>query len=83
MGSGIVKMTKVVFKKLNGKARQSRRRVGVKRVRNAKGVASFVVDAASQTFPTDIRYVFSKNVSRARKENKQTLGSPDLVPPSD
>lgn len=73
-------MAKVVFRKLNSKPKQSKRRV--KRVRNAQGESFRVVDAASQTLPNDIRYVFSQNVSKARKDNKQRLGSSDLVPPT-
>jgi hypothetical protein len=77
-------MAKVVFRKLNPKPSKSKKRVPTKRVRDANGVVTRVnvVDAASKSLPNDIRYVFSRNVSEARKANKQRLGSSDLVPPS-
>lgn len=75
-------MTTVVFKKLNRKVKQSKKRVYVKSVRDANGGIVRVVDAGSRTLPTDIQYVFSRNVRKARKENKKTLGSDDLVPPN-
>ena len=34
------------------------------------------VDANSPSFGDDFLYVFTQNVKRARKENKQRLGSP-------
>ena len=39
------------------------------------------LDANSSSFEDDLHYVFSKNVARARRENKRILGASDIAPP--
>jgi hypothetical protein len=38
-----------------------------------------VLDGRSETFGTDLAYVFGRNVSRAREENEKLTGSPDGI----
>ena len=35
------------------------------------------LDANSPTFDADLQYVFSRNVAKARRENKRLFGSPE------
>ena len=53
--------------------------VRTKRVRNTEGksVRVLSLDANSATFIDDLTTVFEKNVAKARRENKQLLGSAD------
>jgi hypothetical protein len=53
--------------------------VRAKRVRNADGksVRVLSLDANSKTFIDDLATVFRKNVAKARRENRQLLGSAD------
>lgn len=50
-----------------------------KRVRDAKGKAVdfFVVDGTSPRLGDDLTYVFTKNIERARDENRKLFGSAD------
>jgi anti-anti-sigma regulatory factor len=52
-----------------------------KRMRTAEGklVKVLALDANSATFIDDLTTVFEKNVAKARRENKQLLGSSDGV----
>ncbi len=76
-------MTKVVF--INGfkdKASDNGHKgVVKKRVRNAEGEVVQVssVDVRSATFGEDLRYIFSKNVAAARRENIAATGRADGV----
>ena len=77
-------MTKVVTRKLTqakGKAGKPTT-VVEKRVRDATGrrVMLRVVDLDSETFGEDLRYVFARNVAKARRENKRITGLTDFVP---
>ena len=38
------------------------------------------LDAGSGSFSDDLRYVFSKNVERIRRNNKKVVGVTDFVP---
>jgi hypothetical protein len=52
------------------------------RVRDAEGkVKTFrTLDARSSTFGDDLKYVFGKNVAKARRDNKKVTGSNDVAP---
>jgi len=52
--------------------------VQAKRLRNSEGKVVHVLslDANSAAFIDDLTIVFEKNVKRARRENRQLLGSP-------
>jgi hypothetical protein len=52
-----------------------------KRMRTAEGklVKVLALDANSATFIDDLTTVFEKNVAKARRENREFLGSPDGV----
>jgi hypothetical protein len=60
---------------LSGTAKSIRKR----RVHGSDGRAKEVMllDLNSATFDDDLTYVFEKNVAKARRENKQLLGSAD------
>jgi hypothetical protein len=75
-------MAKIVTGSLR-KSGQSGRSVTVKRVRDDAGQMKTLrtVDAASETFGDDLRHVFTKNVAKARKDNRQTVGVSDVVVP--
>jgi hypothetical protein len=76
-------MTKVVY--LNGSKKKSsakdHKAVVTKRVRDAEGeiVRVSSVDTRSATFGEDLRYVFSKNVAEARRENIAATGRADGI----
>ena len=38
------------------------------------------LDGQSKTFSSDLTYVFTRNVAKARRENKQVTGATDRVP---
>ncbi|NEX94130.1 hypothetical protein [Caulobacter sp. 17J65-9] len=77
-------MAKVVIASLNRKPRTGRHalKVVVKRVRDPEGQLKTVrtLDADSQSFGEDLRFVFGKNVAKARRDNKKATGVTDLVP---
>jgi len=79
-------MAKVVIKKLSGStARQiGAKPAGVtrKRVSTADGTSKTILtlDAGSETFDSDLTYVFGKNVAKARRENKRVTGATDIAP---
>ena len=75
-------MAKVIVKNLRG---------GKPGVRSAATQKSFVdeggrrrhiwtVDASSGTFGEDLLVVFTKNVRKARRDNKTIVGAADLAP---
>ena len=78
-------MAKVIIGHLKRKGRRAPAAgsVGVKRVVGPDGRPKNVwtLDAHSFSFGDDLRYVFGKNVSKARRANKRILGSTDLAPP--
>jgi hypothetical protein len=75
-------MAKVVIGKLNApeKRHAGARAVTVKRVRDAEGQVKTLrsLDVSSRTFGDDLLYVFRKNVAKARRDNKQVVGAPDI-----
>lgn len=77
-------MAKVVVKALKSKKLSSSKASSVKMKRfvdeagRIKNVWS--VDARSGSFGGDLLNVFTKNVRKARQENKTALGSTDRVP---
>jgi hypothetical protein len=75
-------MAKVVVarKKRKGDARPAKA-VASKRVRDKDGRSKLIheLDFGSDTFGRDFQYVFSKNVTKARRENKRVLGSSDVA----
>ena len=72
-------MAKVVVAKVASKRRGRPKTVAVWRVRNRSGkfVEKFTVDPESRTFGDDLTYVFDRNVTRVRKQNKSWYGSAD------
>jgi hypothetical protein len=57
--------------------------VGTKRVRDAatgRILTMRTIDARSDSFSNDLTYVFTRNVAKARRENKQVTGAADRVP---
>lgn len=76
-------MTKVVVSDLNAKKPRAAKTVSTKRVRGKDGTLKTVrtVDGGSVTFTEDLRYVFGRNVAKARADNKKIIGVTDVVPP--
>jgi hypothetical protein len=76
-------MTKIVVKSLGSKLRDRREKTSgrEKRVRDTEGHVKTLrtLDAGSRTFGGDLQYVFGKNVAKARRENKQAIGTTDVV----
>jgi hypothetical protein len=72
-------MPKVVFRSLRKRSsgQQPARSVGKERVRGPKGESRIVykLDANSASFDEDFRYVFGKNVAKARKDNRRIAGA--------
>jgi len=66
--------------KTNGHAK-AKRAVPTKRVQTDDGRLTriFSLDAESETFGSDLRYTFGRNVAKARRENKMKFGAPDRV----
>lgn len=52
------------------------------RVRDTAGRVTTlrVLDIGSRTFGDDLRYVFGKNVAKARRDNKRIMCAHDVVP---
>ena len=77
-------MTKVVFASLNTgrRTKSAPAAVARKRVATPDGGSKILLalDANSPSFEEGMQYVFSKNVAKARRENKRILGSADIVP---
>ena len=74
-------MTKVVVAKF--KADKTKAAAVVeKRVRDASGKMQTVrtIDGHSKSLTNDLTYVFSRNVAKARRENKAATGTADRVP---
>jgi hypothetical protein len=76
-------MTQIIVKKIAGKKskKSGSTSVALKRVYNPNGqlVRILSVDANSPTFGDDLGAVFTRNVAKARRENKKKFGSPDRV----
>ncbi len=77
-------MAKVVFRRLKagpftGPATRS---VGKKRVLKTEGGWKTVrtLDANTEIFEEGLRYVFTKNVAKARRDNKRVVGTTDIAP---
>ena len=77
-------MAKVVFERLKtaGSAKAAARAVGKKRIEGANGGWKTVrtLDSNSVGFEDGLTYVFTRNVAKARRENKRILGSADIAP---
>ena len=75
-------MTKIVIASLGSKARRKVSSLSKKRVRGAGGQVKTprTLDAGSRTFGDDLEYIFGKNVAKARRENKKTIGVADIAP---
>jgi len=76
-------MAKVVVTSLRSKQKGRRETTSVteKRVRDTEGQVKTLrtLDAGSRTFGDDLQYVFSKNVAKARRDNKRAIGAADVV----
>jgi hypothetical protein len=75
-------VAKIIYRSLKTGRIRAARSVGKKRIPNAKGGWKTVhtLDANSSTFNEDLRYVFQKNVAKARRENRRVVGSADNAP---
>ena len=73
-------MVKVVVKSLKSSNR-GKTSVGKKRVRDTAGQSKVLrtLDVGSTTFGSDLRYVFDRNVAKARRDNKRLTGIADVV----
>jgi hypothetical protein len=71
----------IYLKRLRTQARGAKKvgSVREKRMRNSDGkfVRVLSLDANSATFIDDLTMVFQRNVAKARRENRQLLGSAD------
>ena len=78
-------MTEVVVTRLKSKphGRGAAASVTEKRVRDTDGQVKTLrtLDAESPTFGEDLQYVFSRNVAKARRDNKRVTGTTDVVVP--
>jgi hypothetical protein len=77
-------VAKVVFKSLKAdRSSGPATRVGKKRVSRTEGGWKTVrtLDANTATFEEGFRYVFAKNVAKARRDNKRVVGTTDIAPP--
>lgn len=76
-------MAKIVVSNLQTKPTRKRKSASIteKRVRDEHGELHTIrmLDPNSPSFSDDLRYVFAKNVAKARKRNKSLIGSPDVV----
>lgn len=76
-------MVKVVIASLKSRRKGSASGASVtkKRVKDASGQVRTLrtLDAGSSTFGEDLRYVFGKNVAKARRENRRAVGASDLA----
>lgn len=78
-------MSKIVYKRTKAGRRLAKsavRSMSKKRIANTAGRWTTVVtlDANSSNFDDTLGYVFSKNVAKARRENKRLLGTADVAP---
>jgi hypothetical protein len=75
-------VAKLIFERLRAATASAARGVGKKRVRDAGGRWTTVrtLDANSADFDAGLQYVFSRNVAKARRENKRILGVTDVAP---
>lgn len=76
-------MAKVVIRSLKtGRfTRSVPRSVSKKQVAGAEGTKTvWTLDANSPSFDAGLHYVFSRNVAKARRENKRVAGATDIAP---
>ena len=75
-------VVKILYRSLKNGRPTAGRSVAKKRIPNATGGWKTVhtLDANSSSFDEDLRYVFQRNVAKARRENKRVVGSPDNAP---
>jgi len=73
-------MVRVIVKSLKSRNR-GKTSVGKKRVRDTAGQSKTLrtLDVGSRTFGGDLRYVFDRNVAKARRDNKRVIGIADVV----
>lgn len=75
-------MAKVIVGNLQPRGHSGSAAIATKRVRTSEGELKTLrtIDADSRTFGNDLRYVFERNVAKARRENKRITGANDGVP---
>jgi hypothetical protein len=79
-------MAKVVFVERSGKTSLGAKKsqpisVTEKRVHNAGKISTIrTLDGGSKSFGNDLTYVFTRNVAKARRENKLVTGTTDRAP---
>lgn len=79
-------MSKVVITKLSSSKATKGKKAGSvreKRVRSAdtgQFVTMRTLDGGSKTFGNDLTYVFTRNVAKARRDNKKVSGVTDRAP---
>ncbi len=79
-----ITMAKIVVANLKSKSKPAngaKSSVVEKRVRGADGQIKILrtLDIRSATFGDDLRYVFGRNVEKARRDNKRIIGTTDVV----
>jgi hypothetical protein len=74
-------MTKVIVTDKRKRTLTTTTSVPKKRVTDNDGQKRtlYTLDFGSESFGGDFQYVFSRNVAKARRENKRITGSPDVV----
>lgn len=74
-------MTRIEVGSVQTKAKKRPRSVTEKRVKSRSGkiITLRTIDADSQSFGSDLEYVFKRNVAKARRENKKVTGASDSV----
>ena len=72
-------MARVIVASLKSKSGPTKASVNAKRVRDTTGQIKTVrtLDIGSNSFGSDLRYVFGKNVAKARRDNKRAAGVTD------
>ena len=76
-------MTKIVFTTLKASSMRGTEPSSIRQTRVTSQDGARVIrtiDAGSEAFGDDLTYVFSKNVEKARRENKRLTGKRDFVP---
>lgn len=74
-------MAKIVIAKLNPKKRSKPASVSEKRIRDGDGQVKTLrtIDIGSSSFGEDLKYVFGRNVAKARRDNKRITGRTDVA----
>ena len=74
-------MAKIVVAALNPKKPSKPSSVTEKRIRDGDGQLKTLrtIDVGSRSFGEDLKYVFGRNVAKARRDNKRITGKTDVA----